>query len=237
MRGKTVLIIDDDADLVEFVEHLFSEAGARVHTATNGRDALRKLDVCQPDLILLDVMMPALDGWQTCRQIRRRLEVPIIFVTAAARGEDVIRGLDLGAVDYVAKPFSHRVLLARARAALRATGAPLEQDRMTRYDDGYLRVDLQADQVSVDGVPVRLTSTEYRLFAYLFENAGQVLTHRQILAHVWGGGYEDATDYVHVYVSHLRRKLERDPRQPAYLLTERGVGYRLKLQPSDAPTE
>jgi two-component system KDP operon response regulator KdpE len=234
MHGKKVLIVDDDADVLEFVEHLFADVGAQVRTAINGREGLSQFASYQPDLVLLDVMMPALNGWQTCRHIRRYSNVPIIFLTAVSQEEDVVRGLDYGAIDYVTKPFNPRVLLARARAALRAVGAFSEGQPITHYDDGYLSVDLEAQQVSVGGVPVQLTDTEYGLFACLFENAGRVVMHREILEQVWGWGYEDAVDYLHVYVYHLRRKLEPDPSRPRYVHTHRGVGYRLDVQPCPA---
>jgi len=235
MRGKKVLIVDDDADLLMYMGDLLSEAGAVVYTASNGREGLGRLGSCQPDLVFLDVMMPALDGWDTCRQIRRVSSVPIIFLTAVSQDEDIVRGLDFGAVDYVTKPFSPEVLLARARAAIRAMSPAPVKRQVKSYDDGYLRVDLEAHQVFVRGQIVRLTATEYELFAYLFGNAGEVLTHSQILERVWGYGYEESTDYVHVYVSHLRRKLEPDSRRPRYLLTVRRVGYRFEMQEAKAP--
>jgi two-component system KDP operon response regulator KdpE len=230
MRGKKVLIIDDDADLLVYMKALLSDAGAEVYAASSGREGLGQLGACQPDLVLLDVVMPAMNGWETCRRIRRVSDAPVIFLTAASQDEDIVRGLDAGAIGYVTKPFSPDVLLARARAAVRGVEPTLAKRRIVSYDDGYLRADLGERQVCVDGQAVRLTSTEYKLFAFLLEHAGQVLTHEQILGRVWGWGYEDSTDYVHVYVSHLRRKLEPDPRRPKYLATVRRVGYRFEPQ-------
>jgi two-component system alkaline phosphatase synthesis response regulator PhoP len=174
--------------------------------------------------------MPVLDGWEACRLIRRLSDVPIIFVTALTQEDAIVRGLDCGAVDYIPKPFSPKVLLARARAALRAADAGSKKRRVALYKDGYLDIDLEARRVLVGGEPVQLTATEYRLLSHLLENAGRVLTYDQILEHVWGWECQDSVGYVHVYVWHLRQKLEQDPRNPNYLLTERGVGYRFEIQ-------
>jgi two-component system KDP operon response regulator KdpE len=226
VRGKRVLVIDDDAETVELVRLVFAREGAEVYSAAGGRAGIHQVGACRPHLVLLDVMMPDLDGWETCRLLRGFSDVPIIFLTALSREQDIVRGLDCGAADYVTKPFSARILLARARAALRARAGASGAQRPVLYDDGYLSVDLEARSVLVDGKPARLTVTEYRLLAYLLENRGRVLTYEQILAHVWGWEYRECVDYAHVYAWHLRRKLEPDPRRPAYVLTERGVGYR-----------
>jgi two-component system KDP operon response regulator KdpE len=228
MRGKRILVIDDDAEMVELVRVVFTREGAEVYSAADGREGICQYGACRPDLILLDVMMPELDGWETCRLFREFTDVPIVFLTALGRNQEIVRGLDCGAVDYVTKPFSPNVLLARARAAMReraAAQAP-KLHPPTVFDDGYLWIDVAGHQVKVDGEPVSLTATEYRLLTYLVEHAGRVLTYEQILGHVWGQEYRDSVDYVHVYVSHLRHKIEWDPSRPAYVLTERGVGYR-----------
>jgi two-component system KDP operon response regulator KdpE len=221
-------VIDDDAETAELVRLVFAEEGAEVYSAADGREGICQFGVCRPDLIVLDIMLPQLDGWETCQRFRDFTDVPIIFLTALSREQDVVRGLDCGAVDYVTKPFKPSILLARARAALReweAARAP-RSPQQTFFDDGYLLIDVAGRQVRVDGEPVQLTATEYRLLVYLVEHAGQVLTYEQILGHVWGRAYRDSVDYVHVYVSHLRHKIEWDPRRPAYILTERGMGYR-----------
>ena len=228
MRGKKVLIVDDDSEMLALCRRLFAGAGAEVHVATDGREALGQFAACRPDLVLLDVMMPALDGWEACRLLRRMSDVPIIFLTVLSHEDDIVRGLECGATDYVTKPFSPKVLLARACAALRAADADSGKRRVARYDDGYLSVDLEARRVSVEGKPVQLTATEYELLAHLLENAGRVLTHEQILERVWGWECQGSPDYVHVYICHLRQKLEQDPRRPSYLLTEHGVGYRFE---------
>jgi len=223
-----VLLIDDNPEMVELVRLIFERGGAEVYSAGDGREGICQYGVCLPDLILLDVMMPELDGWETCRILRQFADVPIIFLSVLDNEHDIVRGLDCGAVDYVTKPFDPEVLLARARAALRAGRTGSKKRRVVLCGDGYLSVNLDARRVLVDGEPVRLTATEYRLLAYLLKNAGRVLTHEQILGHVWGGGGCGSVEDVRVYVSHLRHKLEQDPHDPRYLLTEYGVGYRFE---------
>jgi len=223
-----VLVVDDDPEMVELVRLVFERDGAQVYSAGDGREGICQYGACRPDLILLDVMMPEMDGWETCRLLREFADAPIIFLSVLNNEHDVVRGLDCGAVDYVSKPFDPEVLLARARAALRAGGAGTQRHRGVLFGDGHLSIDLDARRVLVDGEPVRLTSTEYRLLSYPLQNAGRVLTHEQILGHVWGGECHDSIEYVHVYVWHLRKKLEQDPHDPRYLLTEHGVGYRFE---------
>jgi len=231
MQGKRVLIIDDDPGMLRLLEQIFSRAGYQVQVATNGREGLCQFNDHQPDLVILDVMMPIMDGWQTCSYIRRLANTPIIMLTALGWEDDVIRGLDSGAVDYVVKPFSSKVLLARAKVALRQAKPPSKPEKPALYDDGYLTIDLDEHRVFVRGEPLRLTATEYRLLAYLFQNAGKLLTPQQILENVWGWTREDDGECVRVYIWHLRRKLEQDPKNPQYLLTEHGTGYRFLKNP------
>lgn len=228
MNDKKILIIDDDVNLGQTIKLTFARVGAEVFTAVDGRDGLRQFYEYRPDLVILDVRMPDINGWETCRQIRLLSNVPIIMLTTLDNDEDVIRGLDYGADDFVTKPFSREVLLARARAVLRRSEQLAEPEDQQIYNDSYLLIDLRKHRVQVDGQAVQLSSTEFRLLAYLLQNAGQVLTYQNILDKVWGWEYQDSIDYVHVYVSHLRRKLEADPRNPRYLLTERGIGYRFE---------
>jgi two-component system KDP operon response regulator KdpE len=226
VRGTRILVIDDDAEIVELVRLIFAGEGAEVYSAIDGREGICEFGACRPDLILLDIMMPQMDGWETCRLLREFTDVPIIFLTALNGERDMIRGLDCGAVDYVTKPFSAEILLARARVALRAPARGARTHQRAVFNDGYLSIDLSRHQVLVGGERVHLSATEYRLLVYLVENAGRVLTYEQILEHVWGWEYRESVDYVHVYISHLRHKIEWDHGRPAYVLTERGVGYR-----------
>jgi two-component system, OmpR family, KDP operon response regulator KdpE len=228
MEQKKILVIDDDVNLLQSIKFTFVRAGADVVTAVDGREGLHRFYEARPDLVILDVRMPDIDGWETCRRIRLFSHVPIIMLTTLNKDEEVIRGLDYGADDFVTKPFSREVLLARARALLRRTDGPGDLGDQLTYSDDHLYISLEKRRVLVRGEPVQLTATEFRLLAYLLQNAGQVLTHRTILDKVWGWEYQDSVDYVHVYLSHLRRKLEEDPRNPRYLVTERGIGYRFE---------
>jgi two-component system KDP operon response regulator KdpE len=225
LQGKKILVIEDDPCMARLVEYCFSETGAQIYSAINGHEGLRQLYLHQPHLVILNIMLPDLDGWQVCSRIRQVSDVPIIILSALGREKDIIRGLDCGAVDYVTKPFSPKILVARAQAALRQAKLSAELGKPLIYHDEHLTINLDQCQVLVRGAPVDLTRTEYRLLAYLVENAGTVLTHQQILEHTWGPEYQNSAEYVHVYISRLRQKLEKDPDHPQYLVTKHGVGY------------
>ena len=230
IQGKSILVVDDDPELLELLTLVLSRAGAQVYTAAGGREGLQQFYACQPDLVILDLMMDKMDGWEVCRQIRRLFDVPIIMLTVLREEKDMVRGLDCGADDYVTKPFNVNVLLARVRAALRRGALSAATERPLVYSDGYLTLDLDRRRVLVDGEPVRLSVTEHRLLACLFSNAGRVLTFQQILERVWGERGAGQVEYVHSYIWYLRQKLEQDPKQPRYLLSERGVGYWFERQ-------
>jgi DNA-binding response OmpR family regulator len=225
MNDLAVLAIDDDPSLLSLVKLIFTRANYQVYTAANGEEGLRQFELHRPDLVLLDIRMPGLDGWAVSSLLRRQAEVPIIFLTALDEDDDIVRGLSEGAVDYVTKPFVPSVLLSRARSVLAQAVREVRPPAPHVYDDGYLRIELDVRRVLVLGKPVRLTSTEYRVLSCLLRHTGQVVPHRQILAEVWGGVYDDATNYLHVYIRRLRKKLEPDPRYPRYLLTARRTGY------------
>lgn len=225
MQGKKILIVDDDANLCRLVKLAYEKAGAEALTAHDGQEALQKFFEHRPDLVVLDIMMPRMDGWQTCRQIRLLAETPIIMLTTLNDERTIIRGLDFGADDFISKPYSIDVLMARSRAVLRRTKSDEPSTLGITYKDEYLEINLNNRQVSVQDEHIKLTSTEYRLLAYLLQNANRVQPYEQILHNVWGWEYRDSTDYVHVYISHLRRKIEADPKEPKYLLNEHGVGY------------
>lgn len=227
MQGKKILVIDDDYHINQLVQATFAEQGAEVVTAVDGQEGLRQFYTHKPDLVIIDLMMPEMDGWETTERILELADVPIIMLTSLRDDADVIRGLDRGAIDYVTKPFSPKVLAARARAALRHAAAshPVVQ---YNFHDERLLIDLDHKRVLIDGEPVKLTKTEYKVLTYLVQNAGRILTFQQILEHVWGWEYQDSIEYVHVYVSRLRQKLEKDPKEPRYLITEYGIGYRFE---------
>lgn len=236
LRDRTILVIDDDPEMVELLEAILARAGARVVAARDAQQGLRRFYEHRPDLVILDVMMPGMDGWQACERLRQLSDVPIMMLTVLGETRDVLRGLSAGADDYVTKPFRPQLLVARAGALLRRAALSPDGERLEAYDDGYLSIDLVQQQVRVAQQPVRLTPTEYKLLAYLFRHAGQVLNHEQILGHVWGRECLGSTEYIHVYIHRLRKKLEADPDHPRYLLTEPGLGYRFEQPaPSQKP--
>ena len=224
-KGK-LLIIDDDDKLVEAIELYMSRAGYDIVTAADGLQGMQQMYSQRPDLIILDVMMPRMDGWETCRRIREISDVPVIMLTARGQESDRVMGLKLGADDYVAKPFSLKELEARVEAVLRRTRLLSPDEGRILYADDELVIDSGRLEVSKAGERVQLTATEQRLLFYLAENAGRVLTNEQILETVWGAEYVNEADYVKLYIWRLRQKIEKDPRHPRYILTERGIGYR-----------
>ena len=228
LNDKRILVVDDDADQRDLLQRELVRAGAEVYMAADGREALRQFYAVRPDLVILDVMMPGLDGWETCRQIRCLSDVPVIMLSALVLDKDILRALDLGADDYVTKPFSVKLLAARAAAALRRAQLSSHTQDLASYTDGTLTVDFEKRRVLVRGEPVECTPKEYELLIYLIQNAGRVLAFRQILERVWGRELSDSADRVHVHISHLRQKLGDDPRRPRYIHTEHGVGYRFE---------
>ncbi len=228
MPSVKVLLIEDDPAILRMVQYLLTDEGMTVVTARNGLEGLRSFYATRPDLVILDLMMPELDGWETCRRIREMVDVPIMMLTARGQDEDMVRGLSTGADDYMVKPFSPEVLVARIQALLRRTAWAKETETPAVFCDERLHIDLEARRVTVAGKPIRLTATEFQLLAYLVANAGRVLTFRQILENVWGWEYQDDTQFARLYTWRLRQKLEQDPKNPNYILTEYGVGYRFE---------
>jgi DNA-binding response OmpR family regulator len=225
---KKILTIDDDAIFLRLVDQVLSRQGFEVLTAGNGQEGLKLLFTEKPDIVLLDVAMPRMDGWQTCQRIREIADVPIIMLTGKQKAEeDIVRGLDYGADEYLFKPVGNRELVARVRAVLRRIELPssTEAKREVTYGDDFLTVDITERKVMVKGERVKLTPREFRLFALLVEKAGHILTHRELLEKVWGWEYTDDLDYVRIYISHLRQKIEPNPPLPRYIITEPGVGY------------
>jgi two-component system KDP operon response regulator KdpE len=224
--NKRILVVDDEERIVRFIRLNLEQDGFQVEEAFNGKDALDKLRQTLPDLILLDVMLPDIEGFDVLAMIRENHEVPIIMLTAKTEEDDRVRGLELGADDYVTKPFSPRELVSRVRAVLRRTDSQRANISTAIEVDERLKLDFDRREVWVAGELVKLRPTEYRLLYHLVQNAGWVVTHDQILAKVWGYEYRDEPHYVRLYINYLRQKLEEDPADPKYILTERGVGYR-----------
>jgi len=227
-KRRKILVVDDEPTFVKLISQTLTHRGYEVLTAGDGQEALRLLFANKPDLVLLDVKMPKMDGWQTCSRIRELSDVPIVMLTGKQKSEeDIVRGLDYGADDYLIKPVGSRELVARVRAMLRRAELPAPQDteRTISYSDNFLTVDVAERKVLVDGERVKLTPLEFKLLAFLLKNAGRILTHKQLLQEVWGWEYADDVDYVRIYIWHLRQKIEPDPSQPRYIVTEPGVGY------------
>jgi len=225
---KKILVVDDEPTFVRLISQTLTHKGYEVLTAGDGQEALRLLFVHRPDLVLLDVMMPKMDGWQTCSRIREISDVPIAILTGKRKSEeDIVRGLDYGADDYLIKSIGSKELVARVRAVLRRAELPPPSDAIKEitYSDAFLTIAIAERKVTVNGERVKLTPKEFRLFAFLVENAGRILTHKQLLEKVWGWEYTDDLDYVRIYISHLRQKIEPDATLPRYIVTEPGVGY------------
>ena len=230
MIGKKILIIDDDADLRQLAGLIFKKAGAQVGTARDGLEGIGKLFTYQPNLILLDVMLPGINGYEVCQRIRQVSDAPLIFLTALNHEQEMLRGLEAGADDFLSKPFNADILLARARNVLRRTEQPNSRNAAFAYNDGYLSIDFERRHILIKGKRIKLTPTEFRLLVYLARNAGKVLTFQQILNNVWGAEYQGSIDYVHVYISHLRGKVEENTKSPRYIVTVHGVGYIFEKQ-------
>jgi two-component system, OmpR family, KDP operon response regulator KdpE len=224
-----VLVVEDEPQLMRFLRATLPVHGYRVAEATTGNQALVEAATRGPDLVLLDLGLPDLDGTEVTRRVREWSTVPIVVISARGQERDKVEALDAGADDYLTKPFGIPELLARMRVALRHAARRSDGAPETVVETGDLRIDLGARLVYRRGEEVRLTRTEYRLVAALAQQAGKVLTHRQLLREVWGPGAADETHYLRVYMAQLRHKLEDDPTRPRHLLTETGVGYRLKV--------
>ncbi|MBM3124737.1 MAG: response regulator transcription factor [Chloroflexi bacterium] len=223
---RRILVVDDEERMVRFIRMNLEHDGFQVNEAFNGKQAIQKLRDVTPDLILLDIMMPDLDGFEVLETVREISNVPVIMLTAKGEEDDRVRGLERGADDYVTKPFSPRELVSRIRAVLRRTeGASGSMHGLLEIDD-RLKIDFDRREIWLEGKLVKLRPTEYRLLFHLVQNAGWVVSHDQLLQKVWGYEYRDEPHYVRLYINYLRQKLEKDPSDPRYILTERGVGYR-----------
>jgi two-component system KDP operon response regulator KdpE len=223
---RLVLVVDDEPRMIRFIRMNLELEGYHVVEAGNGIEALDQVRKHMPDLVIMDIMMPKMDGFETLRLLREISTVPVILLTVKGEEEDRIRGLELGADDYVTKPFSPRELISRVNAVLRRADWPSPAPRTILAIDDRLSVDFNRHQVIVNDNRIDLRPTEYRLLTHLIQNAGWVVPHETLLAKVWGYEYRDETHYLRLYINYLRKKIEEDPAKPKYILTERGVGYR-----------
>ncbi|MGH2461654.1 MAG: response regulator transcription factor [Chloroflexota bacterium] len=223
---RRVLVADDEPDLLYAIKLYLEDEGYIVFTAMNGYEALEILKERIPDVVVLDVLMPDLDGFEALKQIREASNVPVIMLTVKGEEADKVRGLGLGADDYVTKPFSQRELLSRIQAVVRRAEMPRSLPKTQIQIDAHLVVDFARGEVYRDGTKVPLTPTEYRLLYHLVSNPGRVLTNETLLVRVWGREYREEDHYVRLYISYLRQKIETDPAHPKYIQTEKGLGYR-----------
>jgi two-component system KDP operon response regulator KdpE len=223
---RLILVVDDEPRMIQFIRMNLELEGYRVIQASNGLEALDRVRDELPDLVILDVMMPDLDGFETLRILRETSDVPVIMLTVKAEEDDIVRGLRLGADDYVTKPFNPRELSSRVQALLRRAELPAPIEKTAIAIDDRLSIDFARREVIVEGERVQLRPTEYRLLYHLVSNAGWVMPHETLLQKVWGYEYRDETHYLRLYITYLRQKIEKDSSNPQYILTERGVGYR-----------
>jgi DNA-binding response OmpR family regulator len=236
-RNRVILVVDDEERMARFIRLNLEHDGFQVVEAYRGLEAIQKLRDAMPDVIILDIMLPDMDGFEVLTMIREISQVPVIMLTAKNEEDDRVRGLELGADDYITKPFSPRELVSRVRAVLRRTESAGFVSREVYQIDDRLKIDFDRREVWLEGKLIKLRPTEYRLLYHLVQNAGWVMTYDQLLSKVWGYEYRDEPHYVRLYVNYLRQKLEKDPANPKYILTERGVGYRFFDFNRQSPSE
>jgi two-component system KDP operon response regulator KdpE len=234
MRKERILVVDDEEQIRRAVGRALTARGYAVELAADGEQALAAASTFDPDLVVLDLNMPVKDGLAACRELRSWSQVPILVLSVREDESDKVAALDLGADDYLTKPFGVGELMARVRALLRRAGAQ-GTAVAARYMTEHLEIDLEAHRVTRDGAEIRLTKTEWSLLEELSRHPGKLLTHGWLLEHVWGSAYADDVDVLRVFVSQVRRKIEEDPRRPKIIATDPGIGYRWLLRPSEEP--
>ncbi len=222
--GPRILVVDDEKQIRRMLRAALEGYGYNIGEAASGREGLSQTSIFHPDVIILDLGLPDFDGIEVIQRLREWTQIPIIVLSVREHEDDKIKALDVGADDYVTKPFSMGELIARLRAAIRRTAKSEDSPILTF---GELSIDLAHRNVTIRGEEIKLTPTEYEVLKYLAQQAGRVVTHRQLLLAVWGSNYQEHSQYLRVYIGQLRHKIETDPSQPAYIITEPGVGYRL----------
>lgn len=236
MREK-ILVIDDDLEFLDLTRTWLQNAGYEVLTAEDGSVGLRRVYSSRPNLVLLDVNMPKIDGWMVCHRIREICDIPVIMVTVNGQKTDLLRGFSLGVDDYITKPVDFRELVARVGAVLRRTDSAMQDDGPGTFNNGEIEVDWKSRQVYVRGELVKLSPTEFKLLSCLIKNRGWIVTHEQLLDKAWGPNYIADKSFVKLYVRYLRQKIEKDPHTPRLIVTERGVGYRFSVQDKQPVTQ
>jgi DNA-binding response OmpR family regulator len=234
-KKAIILVVDDEPHVLKLVKANLESSGYKVLTAADGEQAIETVESEVPDLVILDLMLPKLDGYAVCRRVREFSTVPIIMLTARSAQVDLVHGFEMGADDYLTKPFSVTELLMRVQAVLRRSKWPEEILTRQGFKTGPIEIDFAQHRITVDGEEVRLTPTEYRLLVYMASHANRVITHREMLRAVWGPEYGEESEYLRVYMRYLRQKLEAEPSDPRYLLTQPGAGYMLHQPDEDMP--
>ena len=225
MRKTRILVVDDELGVIKFVRAALTANDYEVLTALNGAEALQTFETKPPDLVILDIIMPKLDGFEVCRRLREWSQVPIIILSARSDESDIVKGLGLGADDYMSKPFGPSELIARVKAVLRRTQVVGTIQTQPSFNNDGLEINFIERRVTAGGHVVKLTPTEYNLLQELALNSNKVLTHKMLLHKIWGPEYEDEKEYLHVFIGRLRKNLEPDPQNPRYITTISGVGY------------
>ncbi len=228
MKKTRILVVDDELNIVKFLRANLEAKNYVVLAAMDGAEALQTFEMELPDLVILDIMMPKIDGFEVCRRLREWSQIPIIMLSARGDESDKVKCLDLGADDYITKPFGKGELIARVKAVLRRTEAATSTPTQPSFTSGDLQINFAQRRVTVAGKEVKLTPTEFTLLQEFALNAGKVLTHTYLLNKVWGPEYREEREYLHVFVRRLRAKLEPDPTNPKYIMTVSGVGYQFK---------
>jgi len=230
--NDTILLIEDDEALAQLVQLLLERAGYTVQVANNGESGLRLTRQSPPNLVLLDILMPDMDGWHVYEGLRRLTDAPVLFLTALGDEHNITYGLGLGADDYIVKPFGYKELVTRVKAAL--SRARRSRGEQTIFEAGNLQVNLDTHDVKIDSREVALTPTEFQLLSALVQDAGRTVSHDTLLRRVWGPEYSNRRDYLKLYIWYLRQKIEEDPRDPVYIVSERGQGYRLVVESQES---
>lgn len=231
---EKILIIDDENDFLNQAHDRLQNAGYEIILAENGIAGLRKMFVNRPDLVLLDLSLPEMDGWEVCRRIRDMSDVPVIMLSFNLRKPDILKGFSLGADDFISKPPDFPELIARIGAVLRRSSSIKRDEKPSIFQHPDLQVDWRSHQVEIRGKPVKLSPTEFKLLTCLIENRGWLVSHEELLRKVWGPDYISDRSFVKLYIRYLRQKIERDPSRPQLILTERGVGYRFVTSTREA---
>ncbi len=230
--NDTILLIEDDEALAQLVQLLLERADYAVEVANNGESGLRLARQSPPSLVLLDILMPDMDGWHVYEGLRRLTDAPVLFLTALGDEHNITYGLGLGADDYIVKPFGYKELVTRVKAAL--SRARRSRGEQTIFEAGNLQVNLDTHDVKIDSREVSLTPTEFQLLSALVQDVGRTVSHDTLLRRVWGPEYSNRRDYLKLYIWYLRQKIEKDPRDPVYIISERGQGYRLVVESQES---